>query len=315
MPKSEFTFRYRIRNWPAYNWALVRRGQLTLWFDEKAIAAWRDMTRDRGPGRPRVYADAAIECALVLKCVFHLSLRATQGFLDSVVTLLALGLPVPDYSTMSRRQTGLALRLPLRVVASARHVVIDATGLRVYGAGEWHAGKHRHARRRTWRKLHLGVDESTKEILAVDLTASRVHDSRQMPVLLSRIPGSIAQVSADRGYDTRLCYDAVLECGAFPGIVPRSNAREHGGTDPPLWRVARDATLRAIAAQGRYGWRTSSGCTRQSLAENAMFRFKMLFGGRLWGRSLENQQTEAAIKCAVLNRMTILGMPNTVRAA
>ena len=181
MDTREFTFRYKVRNWPEYNRALVRRGQLTLWFDERAIAAWRDTARSSGPGRPKVYANAAIECALVLKSVFHLSLRATQGFLGSVVTLMGLELPVPDYSTMSRRQAGLAVRLPPAHRSSARHVVVDSTGLKVYGAGEWHAGKYRRAGRRVWRKLHLGVDETTREILAADVTASCVHDSRRLP--------------------------------------------------------------------------------------------------------------------------------------
>ena len=90
MGTREFTFRYKVRNWPEYNRALVRRGQLTLWFDERAIAAWRDTARSSRPGRPKVYANAAIECALVLKSVFHLSLRATRGFLESVVTFMRL---------------------------------------------------------------------------------------------------------------------------------------------------------------------------------------------------------------------------------
>ena len=189
MGKREFTFRYKVRNWPAYNRALVRRGRLTLWFDESAVAAWRDTARSSGPGRPKVYANAAIECALILKSVFHLSLRATQGFLGSVVTFMRLELPVPDYSTMSRRQAGLAVSLPPASRSGARHAVVDSTGLKVYGAGEWHAGKYRRAGRRAWRKLHLGVDETTKEILAADVTASRVHDSRRLPTLLSQIPG------------------------------------------------------------------------------------------------------------------------------
>jgi hypothetical protein len=313
MDKADFTFRYKVRNWSEYNRALVRRGQLTLWFDERTIAAWRDTTRSNEPGRPKVYADAAIECALILKSVFHLSLRATQGFLGSVVTLMRLELPVPDYSTMSRRQAGLAVSLPPASCSGARHVVVDSTGLKVYGAGEWHAGKYRRAGRRVWRKLHLGVDETTREILAADVTQSRVHDSRRMPALLSQIPGTIAQVSGDRGYDTRAAYDAVLARGAVATIVPRRNARMSWGIDPPTWRRARDATLRAIEAQGRYCWRTSSGCTRQSLAENAMFRFKAVFGGKLWARTFDNQRVEAVIKCAVLNQMTKLGMPHPIR--
>jgi hypothetical protein len=283
MGKPDLTFRYKVRNWPAYNRALVRRGQLTLWFDERAIAAWRDTSRCNEPGRPKVYADAAIECALILKSVFHLSLRATQGFLRSGVTLMRLELPVPDYSTVSRRQAGLAVSLPPASRPGARHVVVDSTGLKVYGAGEWRAGKYKRAGRRIWRKLHLGVDETTREILAADVTESRVHDSRRMPALLSQIPGTIAQVSGDRGYDTRASYEAVLACGAVATMVPRRNARMSEGIDPPTWRVARDAVLRAIAVQGRYGWRRSSGCTRQGLAENAMFRFKAVLGGEALG--------------------------------
>ena len=313
MGKPEFTFRYEVRNWPEYNRALVRRGQLTLWFDEGAVAAWRDMTRSNEPSRPKVYANAAIECALILKSVFHLSLRATQGFLASVVTLMRLELPIPDYSTMSRRQAALAISLPPASRSGARHVVVDSTGLKVYGAGEWHAEKYRRGSRRVWRKLHLGVDETTREILAAEVTESCVHDSRRLPASLSQIPGAIAQVSGDRGYDTRAAYEAVLACGAVATIVPRRNARMSEGTDPPPWRVARDATLGAIEVQSRYGWRRSSGCTRQSLAENAMFRFKAVFSGKLWARALDNQRVEAAIKCAVLNQMTALGMPRTVR--
>ena len=314
MGKPEFTFRYRIRNWPEYNRALVRRGELTLWFDERAVAAWRDTARSNEPGRPKVYANAAIECALILKSVFHLSLRATQGFLESVVTLMGLELPVPDYSTMSRRQAGLEVSLPSAARSGARHVVVDSTGLKVYGAGEWHAGKYRRAGRRVWRKLHLGVDDATREIVAADITESRVHDSRGLPTLLARIPGTIAQVSGDRGYDTRAAYEAVLARGAVATIVPRRNARMMSeGSDSPRWRMARDATLRAIQVQGRYGWRRSSGCTRQSLAENAVFRFKAVFGGKLWARTFDNQRVEATIKCAALNQMTALGMPHTVR--
>ncbi len=206
MPKPEFTFRYKIRHWPEYNRALVRRGQLRLWFDEDAIATWRHAAGSSEPGRPKVYASAAIECALVLKSVFHLSLRATQGFLESVVTLIGLELPVPDYSTMRRRQAGLELSLRLRASAGARHVVVDATGLKVYGAGEWHAGKYQRSRRRTWQKLHLGVDEATKEILATDVTESRVHDSRRLPTLLMPIPENITQVSGDRAYDILISF-------------------------------------------------------------------------------------------------------------
>ena len=192
MGKSDYTFRYKVRNWPEYNRALVKRGQLTLWFNTEAVAAWRHPGPFEGRGRPKVYADAAIQCALVLNSVFHLNLRTTQGFLQSIVALMALDLPVPNYSTVSRRQSAVDVRLSVRPTDRPRHVVIDSTGLKIYGAGEWHIRKHRTLRRRTWRKLHLGVDETTKEIVAMDLTASNVHDARRLSSLLSKTPGSIA---------------------------------------------------------------------------------------------------------------------------
>src|SRR5216684_1859628 len=132
MSKPSSIFRYRIRNWREYNRALINRGRLTVWFDEQAIIAWRHTDPTRGPGAPRIYSDLAIECALVLKSIYHLSLRAAQGFLSSVMELMALTLPIPDYTTLSRRQGALPVRLSLTRRACPRHVVIDATGLKVY---------------------------------------------------------------------------------------------------------------------------------------------------------------------------------------
>ena len=197
MTPNEYTFRYQVRNWPTYNRALVARGRLTLWFDEDAVSAWLNTDPQNGRGAPRVYFDTAIQCALVLKSVFHLSLRATQGFVSSLLELLRLDLPVPDYSTLSRRQGSVVRSLSVSPGVRPRHVVVDAMGLKVYGSGEWHVRKHRHGRRRSWRKLHLSVDETTKEIVAVVVTPSRVHDSSMLPALLSQIQGRIGQVFGD----------------------------------------------------------------------------------------------------------------------
>ena len=247
MARSRSVFRYRIRNWREYNRALINRGRLTVWFDEQGIIAWRNTAPAAGPGAPRLYADLAIECALVLKSVYHLSLRAAQGFLSSVVELMQLALPLPDYSTVSRRQGVLSVRSTVTPRRSPRHIVIDATGLKVYGAGEWRVYKHRVSCRRTWRKLHLGVDERTKEIVAVELTGSRVHDSQPLPALLNQIPDPIAQVSGDGAYDTRACYEAVLMRGATPTFVPRCTAKLDCTTNPTAWRTARNLILKQIA--------------------------------------------------------------------
>ena len=293
--------------------ALIARGRLTFWFDEDAVAAWRNADPPKGRGAPKVYSDTAIQCALILKSVFHLSLRSTQGFVSSLLELLRLDLPVPDYSTLSRRQSSLATCLTVSPSSWPRHVVVDATGLRVYGSGEGHVRKHRHGRRRAWRKLHLGVDERMKEIVAVEVTPSRVHDGRLLPALLDQIPGRIVQVSGDGAYDTRACYQSILEREAVATIPPRRSARLSESVDPPAWRAMRDAPLREIRRLGRYEWRISSGCTRQSLAENAMSRFKTLFGPKLSARRFDNQRVEAIIKCEVLNRMSSRGMPESVR--
>jgi hypothetical protein len=315
MRRSDFIFRYRVRNWPEYNRALIARGSLTLWVDEQAVSAWRQRGGPRGRGRPRIYSDTAIECALVVRSVFHLSLRATQGFLDSVVRLMGVDLPVPAYSTVSRRQAGLDLRLQPAPARQPRHVVIDTTGLKVFGAGEWYVRKHGAGRgkRRTWRKLHLCVDEATKDIVAVDLTASGVHDSPHLPAVLNQVEGDVSQVSGDRAYDSGTCYEAILSRGAVPTIPPRRNARFSRAKDPPRYRVERDAVLRRIRDEGRYLWRTSSGATRQSLAENAVSRFKALVGVKLASRELERQQIEVLVKSQVLNRMSALGMPKSER--
>ena len=314
MPKLSSVFRYQIRNWQEYNRALINRGRLTVWIDDEIITAWRNTAPAAGPGAPRTYSDLAIECALVCKAVSHLSLRAAQGFLSSVRELMKLPLPIPDYSTVSRRQGALQVQVSALPRSGPRHVVIDATGLKVYGVGEWCVWKHRMSRRRTWRKLHLGIDEQTKEIVAAELTESRVHDSQRLPALLDQIPDPLGQVSGDGAYDTRACYEAVLQRQATPVFVPRRTAQPGTTKDPLGWRTARNDILRQIATYGRSAWRVLSGYTRQSIAENTMYRFKMLFGGRLWARGLVTQHTEAVVKCTTLNRMTLLGMPETVRA-
>ena len=246
--------------------------------------------------------------------MFHLSLRSTQGFVSSLLELLRLDLPVPDYSTLSRRQSSLATFLTVSPSSRPRHVVVDATGLRVYGSGEWHVRKHRHGRRRAWRKLHLGVDERTKEIVAVEV----LHRAGSTTVVCCRpcwIRFRVASFKsrATGPYDTRACYQSILEREAVATIPPRRSARLSESVDPPDWRAMRDTHLREIRRLSRYEWRISSGCTRQSLAENAMSRFKTLFGPKLSARRFDNQRVEAIIKCAVLNRMSSRGTPESVR--
>src|SRR3982751_445411 len=192
--------RYQIKNWREYDQALQNRGSLTVWFTPEAVAAWHPpLTGKRG--RARRYSDLAIETGHLLRLAFGRPWRQTEGLLRSIAVLLGVGLSVPDHTTFSRRSIGLSLTASLTRSSEPVHVVIDSTGLKVYGAGEWQREKHGERARRTWRKLHLAVDPHSHEILASELTTNEIGDSSMVTPLLNQIPGSIASVMADGAYD------------------------------------------------------------------------------------------------------------------
>jgi hypothetical protein len=180
-------------------------------------------------------------------------------------------------------------------------------------SGQNHDGGRATQAAKKVRKLHLGIDEATKEIVAVDLTESRVHDSQRISSLLGQIPDPIGQVSGDEAYDTQTCYDTVHQRGATPTFVPQRTAHRREIKDATEWRAARNRLLQQIEEQGRSRWHGLSNCTRQSIAYNTLFWFKTLFGERLWARNLERQDVETRVKCSILNRLTLLGMPKALR--
>ncbi|GJL49170.1 MAG: hypothetical protein NPIRA01_03970 [Nitrospirales bacterium] len=242
-----------------------------------------------GPVQWRMTHNASV----VVKSIYRLSLRAAQGFVSSVMSLMRLDLQVPNYSPICRRQGSLAAPICSSPTNKRpRHIVIDATGLRVCGAGEWHIHKHRGCRRWSWRKLHLGVDEQTNEIVAVEVTANHDHDSQALPRLLTQIPGQECQVSGDGAYDTKACYAAIGQPGAKATIPPRRNAKRMRCVNAHDTLAIRDANLRQIQQKGRYAWRVANGCTRQSVPEYAVFRFKSIFASRFRARRFENQRVE-----------------------
>ena len=165
---------YKTLNWPAYNKALKRRGSLTIWFDPEMIWAAKPTGKR---GRQPVYSDAAVQTCLTMKVLFGMALRQTTGFVDSLLRLVGLDWDVPDFSTLSRRQKTLAVNIPFRGSQGPLHLLIDSTGIKVEGEGEWNARKHGGAKRRVWRKVHLGIDEHTLEIRAVEVTSSDVGDA------------------------------------------------------------------------------------------------------------------------------------------
>jgi Transposase DDE domain len=306
---------YRLRNWGEYNRALVRRGSLTLWVGEDTLGSWREHERTGRRGCPRTYSAAAILAMATLAEVYGLPLRATRGLLLSVVGLLGLCLPVPCYTTLCRRRRSLRVALPRRRQSDPLHLVVDSTGVKVYGEGEWKVRRFGWSKRRTWRKLHVGVDEATGEVVAAAVTTNACGDGQALPALLGQVEGVIKQVTGDGGYDDRQCYDAIRGRGARSVIPPQKGARiwRHGNTKGE--RHDRDENLRCIRRHGRAPWKREYDYHRRSLAEVAIFRLKLIFGERASARSFEGQAGRLLVRCAALNRMTHVGMPDSYKVA
>ena len=302
---------YRIRNWKKYNTALVERGSLTLWMDEEALRNWLNRTKTGRRGASRRYTDLAILCGLTLGAVYGLALRQTQGLVRSVLALLHRDLPTPNYTSFCRRRPGLTVALPRQATKKALHVVVDSTGVKVYGEGEWKVRQHGWSKRRVWRKLHLGVDEASGEIVAAVATTHSVTDGAVLPQLLDQVRDRIEQVSGDGSYDKKNCYEAIKRRQARAAIPPRRDARigQHGNCKAEPW--ARDENLRRIRRVGRRRWKQAAGYHRRSLAETTMFRLKTIFGGKLRARKMASQGPELLLRCVILNRMTHRGMPES----
>ena len=219
----------------------------------------------------------------------------------SIVALLGVDLAIPDHTTFSRRGGGLTV-LSQRVERDEPlHLLVDSTGVKIYGEGEWRDQKHGVRSRRRWRKLHLAVDADTQEIAAVELTPDDVGDVSALPDLLDQIEGPVGAVTADGAYDGDTVYDNVLQRHPAARVIipPRSTAvLSQAGT------TQRDDHLRTVEDHGRIGWQRRSGYGRRSLVETAMYRYKTIIGRRLHARTLPNQKAEAKIACTVLNRMT-----------
>jgi len=305
---------YRIRNWPEYETALRQRGELTLWFCDDAIEAWHAPTGAK-PGGQRIYSDLAIETALIVRAVYGLALRQTEGFLRSVSALLSLRIRIPDHSTLSRRSSKLErIRLGAGSPEGPIHILIDSTGLKMHRGTACPAQPRN---RRAWRKLHLVVDAVSAEILASELTTHQIRDSSQVPLLLSQVDRELETVAADGAYDVAPVYEAIAnhssERSTRVVLRPRRNARVSRQTTDAINQ--RNHNIRRIRDVGRRRWQKESGYTRRNLVETAIFRFKTIIGRRLRSRTLPSQQIEVRIACAIMNKMAQLGMPESYCAA
>src|SRR5918995_7275087 len=257
--------RRRITNWAEYDAALRQRGSLTVWFTEAAIAAWHAEPRTTPGGQPH-YSSLAIATALTLRAVFRLALRQTEGLIGSIIRLLGLELAVPDHTTLSRRAATLEVPRPRsstnagagRDVEPA-HLLVDSTGLKLCGPGEWLIEKHGTRTRRSWRKLHIGMDADTGQIVASALTGREADDGAQVGPLFDQVAGPVASFTGDGAYDQDGVYASVGERHPETAIVvpPRATAvpSKLAASEP----TQRDRHLQLIAERGRMAWQKASG--------------------------------------------------------
>jgi hypothetical protein len=300
---------YKITNWRTYNESLVQRGDITFWFDEDVIDAWEHDDEEPKIGRPFTYSDLAVECLLALRELFRLPYRQTEGLGCSLVKLMQVDVAIPDFSSLAKRAAKLSVSLSVTARKGPIDVVVDSTGLKVFGEGEWKMRKHGKSKRRTWRKLHLTVNPDTQEIEAEVLTENSGHDADQVDELLDQVNGPVDAFYGDGAYDQWKVYDSLGGREIQPIIPPRRNAKikQHGNARQTA--LVRDEAIRGIRRVGRKQWKKDIGYHRRSLAETAMYRLKCCFGDKLKNRKLPNQRVEVRIRSKVLNRFTQLGMP------
>ena len=306
--------RYRVTNWAEYDASLRQRGSLMVWFSDEAIAAWRAEPRTTRGGQPH-YSALAIRTALTLRAVFRLALRQTEGLIGSILKLLRLDLAAPDHSTLSRRAETLEVPKPYPGSKGPIHLLVDSTGLRLCGPGEWLTEKHGTRRRRSWRKLHIGVDVETGQILASELTMSDVDDGSQVEPLLDQITAPLASFTGDGAYDQAGVYDTAAKRHPDAEVIVPPRATAVLSEDVETSPTQRDRHLQSIAEHGRVGWQKRSGYTRRALVETSISRFKRVIGDALRSQTDRCRATEVAIAISALNRMFELGRPKSVRIA
>ena len=278
-----------------------------MWVTDEAVAAWHaPATGERGGQFRRSLSRPVSRFRLG----FHQPLRQTEGLMQSIADLLEVDIAIPDHTTLSRRGSGLRI-LPKRLDrAEPLHLLVDSTGLKIYGEGEWLDQKHGIRSRRRWRKLHIGMDAVTHEIVVAELTPADVGDDSEIPDLLDQIDAEVASLTADAAYDGEAVYDAVVDRHPKVAVIipPRVTAVPSETT-----ATQRDQLIAEIEKHGRIGWQRRSGYNSRSLVGIGMYRYKTIVGRRLRARTLPNQRTEAKIDCKVLNRITGLGMPTSAR--
>lgn len=299
---------YRVRNWPKYNKALVQRGSVTFWINENSIKQWYEKeSKRKSRGRPKTYSNIAIEACVVMKVLFKLTYRQCEGFIESICSTLKLKVRSPSYTQICRRQKELEIKLQHRVKGPI-HVVVDATGLKIFGEGEWKVRQHGYSKHRMWRKLHVGIDVASKEFVMVELTDNHIGESKLLKPLLDQYTDDLVKVGGDKGYDSYDCHETIGRRGAKSAILPQKKAKIRRRKNKETEALIRDDIVRRMRKVGRKRWKKEVSYHSRSLVENAFYRYKTILGGKLRSISIENQKIEALVGCNILNRFAQLGM-------
>ena len=313
VPTTRSKDTYKLKNWSAYNKSLCKRGSITLWLEDSVLTVWEGIDPTDKVVGAQTYPACVILCCLALKVQYHQPLRQATGFIASLLSLMGKGhFAVPDYSTLSRRQGSLPISLTRRWQQGENiDIAIHSTGLKVYGEGEWKVRKHGASKRRTWRKLHIGIDVTTQEIISVSLTGNGEDDASAAVEMIAGKTAQIASFRGDGAYDDFKLREA-LGAEIKQIIPPPKDAVVHEGTaKKPVagYLMQRNEAVKRIAEKGSKGWKEESGYHRRSLNEVAMYRYKKIFGGSLSARKAANEVTEVKLKCAILNKYSSIGMP------
>lgn len=306
--------KYKVRNWKEYNESLVRRGSLEFWIEKGMAEVWQEDGKiiiRKKRGAQRQYSDSTIEFCRLIGKVFHQRLRQTEGFVRSIFKQTRVTIHVPDFTTLSRRGGTITVQLP-RKEKETVVAILDSTGLKVYGEGEWKVRKHGYSKHREWMKAHISIDDDG-EIRAIKLTDNSVDDAEAGDDLLKQQANdTIGEVAGDGAYDKRKFYAACQRQQVGKILIPpRQDARiwVHGNRKGQ--KHPRDENLRAIRRTTRTKWKQTCGYHKRSKVETTMFRQKTIFGEKLFSRTFENQQTEVMLMGKALNIMLYNGMPES----
>ena len=304
--------KYKITNWKEYNESLKSRGSISIWISQEALDSWNY----EGPkvrGGQMKYSDLAIETCLTIRKVYKLKLRQTEGFMNSLFTILKVSMDIPDFSTFCKRAKSLKVSLCKFKKDDKLDIVVDSTGLKVYGEGEWKVRKFGWSKHRTWRKLHICIDGNTQEIIEEELTENSVDDGDVVEEILNNVSEEINSFRGDGAYDKNKVRKNLADKGIIEIIPPQRNAVISRFPDQST--QSRDKAIEDINEIGRKEWKKKVNYHKRSLVEVTMFRYKTILGDKIMSRKFINEKVEVRIGCAILNKMTAIGMPKSIKVA